>query len=69
MNAKLRCLACKTSARVNQCVGVVPLRFPHRNSARRAKDAAAREILSRYAVGELNDRIDDLFQTNDGGRT
>jgi hypothetical protein len=65
VTAKLRCVACGTSALVRQCVGPRPAVFRHRSSAQRATDAAAADVLERYGNSALNDPVDDLFRDAD----
>lgn len=65
MTAKLRCVACGTTALVRQCIGARQARYHHRRPEHRAKDAAAADVLARYGSADLDDPLDDLFQ--DGG--
>jgi hypothetical protein len=66
MAARVRCIACGTYAVIRQVVGPRPAHFNHRRARSRVKEAAMREIFDRLGQSELNDAVDDLWQTAPG---
>jgi hypothetical protein len=61
LNAKIRCIACGEKFRVRQCTGEHPARWCPPSAGKKAKTAAAREVIERYGNNDLNDDIADLW--------
>lgn len=59
--AKLRCAACGARSLVRHCVGDRPCRRREPSPAKKAQQAAAREVVARLGNDPLDDGVGDLW--------